>query len=116
MARTVFAAAALATMATISSVQAADIPRGSNPYYTAPAPLAYYSWAGPYLGVNVGYQWGEVTNNPNRPKGIAGGVQGGINWQVGQFVLGAATDLHLSSADATFPPCNLSTPSFSPFL
>ena len=110
MAKMVFAAAALATMATISAVRAADTPRGSNPYYTAP--LSYYTWAGPYLGVNFGYQWGEVTNNPNRPKGIAGGVQGGINWQIGQFVLGGETDLQLSSADDTFAPWKFSNPWF----
>jgi outer membrane immunogenic protein len=112
MVKTVFAAAALATLATVSSVQAADIPRGPSPYYTAPAPLGYYSWAGPYLGVNLGYQWGEITNNPNRPKGVAGGLQGGINWQIGQFVLGGETDLQLSSADDTFAPWKFSNPWF----
>jgi outer membrane immunogenic protein len=112
MARIVLAAALATMAAATSAAQAADIPRGSSPYYSAPAPLSYYSWAGPYLGVNFGYHWGDVTNNPARPKGIAGGVQGGINWQVGQFVLGGETDLQLSSADDTFAPWKFSNPWF----
>jgi outer membrane immunogenic protein len=103
------AAAALAVVSLLAPARAADIPR---PYYTAPTPLAAYSWIGPYLGVNLGYQWGEVTNNPARPKGVAGGVQGGINWQIGQFVLGAETDIQLSSADDTFAPWKFSNPWF----
>src|SRR5215216_7582791 len=67
---------------------AADFPRGA-PYYTVPAPASGYSWTGPYLGGNLGYQWGDTTRNPTNPSGIAGGVQGGYNWQTGQFVFGA---------------------------
>jgi outer membrane immunogenic protein len=107
MARTVVAAAALALAAT--AVQAADMRYG---YGGPAAPLSYYSWAGPYIGANVGYYWGETVNNPTRPKGIFGGVQGGINWQVGQFVLGAETDIQLSAADDTFAPWKFSNPWF----
>jgi hypothetical protein len=64
-------------------VVAADFP--SNNYYAAPPPLAY-SWAGPYIGANLGYEWGTINNNPTRPSGIAGGAQAGFNWQQGAFV------------------------------
>ena len=41
------------------------------PYYTAPGPLSSYSWTGPYLGANLGYQWGSVSNNSTSPSGVA---------------------------------------------
>ena len=63
--------------------------------------MAVYSWMGPYLGANLGYQWGETTNNPTEPSGIAGGVQAGYNWQYGQFVFGGEADIQLSGADDT---------------
>jgi outer membrane immunogenic protein len=81
-------------------------------YYTAPAPLGAYSWAGPYLGANAGYQWGSVSNNPTQPSGLAGGVEAGYDWQRGQFVFGGETDIELSGADATFAPTEFSSPWF----
>jgi opacity protein-like surface antigen len=90
------AAVTIALAATAAS--AADIPRA--PYYTAPAPIGAYSWSGPYLGLNLGYQWGYTTNNPTRPSGTAGGIQAGYNWQSGQFVYGGEMDLNLSAAEA----------------
>jgi len=95
-----------------ASAVAADLPRGS---YQAPAyvaPMAVYSWMGPYLGANLGYQWGGTTNNPTDPSGIAGGVQAGYNFQSGQFVFGAETDIQLSGADDTFAPWKFSNPWF----
>ena len=49
------------------------------PAYTVNAPLNALSWAGPYLGGNLGYDWGSVSNNPTRPSGLSGGVQAGYN-------------------------------------
>jgi len=86
---------------------AADFPRGA-PYYTVPAPASGYSWTGPYLGGNLGYQWGDTTRNPTNPSGIAGGVQGGYNWQTGQFVFGAEADITGSGASDTFAPWKFS--------
>ena len=97
-------------LAMTSAATAADFPAGR--YYTAPATLGPYSWAGPYLGANVGYQWGNVDNNPTRPSGIDGGVQAGFNWQNGNFVFGAETDIQLSSAEDTFAPWQFSNPWF----
>ena len=106
------ALAAVVLAAATGAASAADIPRGPAPYYTAPAPLNVYSWAGPYLGINAGYQWGNTTNNPTSPSGFAGGVQAGYNWQSGMFVFGAETDLQLSGADDTFAPWQFSNPWF----
>jgi outer membrane immunogenic protein len=109
--------AAVATVAAASGLAgaigvagAADLPRGTP--YTAPAPISSYSWTGPYLGGNLGYQWGRTTHNPTHPSGIAGGVQGGYNWQTGQFVFGAEADLTASAARDTFAPWKFSNPWF----
>lgn len=110
------AAAAVAIGIAAGPVGAADIGRDPGPYYSpptyAPASIESYSWMGPYIGFNVGYQWGNVTNNPTRPTGIAGGVQGGYNYQAGQFVLGGETDLQASAADDTFAPWKFANPWF----
>jgi outer membrane immunogenic protein len=94
------AAAVAVTILTAPAV-AADL--GPAPYHAAPmyapASIQTYSWMGPYLGFNAGYQWGNVTNTPTSPSGFAGGVQGGYNFQSGQFVFGAETDLQLSAAE-----------------
>jgi outer membrane immunogenic protein len=78
----------------------------------APSPLAQYSWMGPYIGGTVGYQWGSVSHSPVQPSGIAGGLEGGYNWQRGNFVYGLETDLNLSGADATVAPFEFSNPWF----
>ena len=79
-----------------------------GPYVVPPPP----GWTGPYVGINGGYQFGKVENLPLKPSGVLGGIQGGYNWQSGQFVLGAETDLQLSTADDTFAPYQFSNPWF----
>jgi outer membrane immunogenic protein len=98
------------TLATSAAALAADLPAG--PYYTAPEPLSAYSWAGPYLGATLGYEWGGVDNSPTHPAGIAGGVEGGYNWQRGAFVFGGEADIQLSGADDTISPFEFSNPWF----
>jgi outer membrane immunogenic protein len=110
MKKTVFVAAFVATMVTAGVAAAADLPRGPTPYY-APA-SSLYNWSGAYAGLNLGYQWGKVTNTVGSPDGIAGGGQVGYNWQNGQFVFGAETDLQLSAASDTFAPWKFSNPWF----
>jgi outer membrane immunogenic protein len=89
-------ATALLGLTVVSAASAADLPYGR----TAPAPqLSYYNWQGWYLGGNVGYQWGNVTNAAHRPEGFMGGLQLGYNWHTGQFVYGLETDIQLSGAD-----------------
>lgn len=103
-----FGAASAVTMSGLAV--AADLPPG--PYYTAPAPLSAYSWAGPYLGATLGYEWGSVDNSLTRPSGIAGGVEAGYNWQRGAFVFGGEADIQLSGADDTLSPYEFSNPWF----
>lgn len=69
-------------------------------------------WQGPYVGANLGYQWGTITANPTRPNGFAGGVQAGYNWQSNQFVFGGEADIQFSGADDTFAPWKFSNPWF----
>jgi outer membrane immunogenic protein len=102
--------AALSATIAAGAAAAADLPRSS--YYTAPAPLSAYSWTGPYLGGNLGYEWAATSNNPTRPSGFAGGVEGGYNWQRGQLVLGGEADIQLSGANDTFAPWKFSNPWF----
>jgi outer membrane immunogenic protein len=102
-------AMAIATAAS-GSAAAADLPRGPAPYY--PPPASIYNWTGPYAGLNLGYEWGKVTNNVTEPSGIAGGGQIGYNWQLGQFVFGVETDIQASAADDTFAPYKFSNPWF----
>jgi outer membrane immunogenic protein len=102
-------AMAIATTAS-GSAAAADLPRGPAPYY--PPPASVYNWTGPYAGLNLGYEWGKVTNNVTEPSGIAGGGQIGYNRQMGQFVFGVETDIQASGADDTFAPYKFSNPWF----
>jgi outer membrane immunogenic protein len=69
-------------------------------------------WQGPYVGANLGYQWGAITGNPTRPNGFAGGAQAGYNWQSNQFVFGGEADIQFSGADDTFAPWKFSNPWF----
>ena len=75
------------------------------------APGAYH-WQGFYAGVNLGYQRGFLSNSPTRPSGVAGGFQGGYNWQRNQFVFGAEADLQGSGAEDTFAAWKFSNPWF----
>ncbi|MFL6799376.1 MAG: outer membrane protein [Xanthobacteraceae bacterium] len=107
-----FAVASLAG----GSARAADMP------VRMPPPVPVFSWTGFYLGANVGYGWREEANYAtnvtcpavlfcfyDRPqdlalvsglgtgsgssgRGITGGFQGGYNYQLGAFVVGAEAD------------------------
>ena len=106
-----YAAAAFALVAL--PAQAADLNYNPAPVYTVNQPLNAFSWAGPYIGGNIGGQWGTVTHAPGeQPSGINGGVQAGYNWQYGTWVFGGETDLQLSNADDTFAPWQFSNPWF----
>ena len=88
MSRFVVAALALSAAGLTTSAGAADL-YGSRAPNTLPQSLYRPdSWAGPYLGANLGYAWGSVANNPTKPSGFVGGVQAGYNWQSGSFVFG----------------------------
>ena len=97
MRRGLFALAAVAgvTMGT-SIASAADMGR---PVYKAPPsgvmPVSY-DWTGFYIGGHVGYGWAQknwtdsfgLFDISHTANGFLGGLQGGYNYQIGQFVLG----------------------------
>lgn len=91
---------------------AADL--GPQPYYSSPSPSTprIFNWAGFYVGANIGYEWGSVSNGAQSPDGVAGGVQGGYNWQNSQFVYGIEGDINLSDANDTFAPYKFANPWF----
>ena len=105
------ALAALALIGAGGSAQAADM-YGSRGPYTVQQPLNVYSWAGPYVGVNLGYAWGDITHSIASPSGAAGGLQGGYNWQFGQWVVGIEGDIQASGASDTFAAWKFSNPWF----
>jgi outer membrane immunogenic protein len=112
MKKTLLGTAFAATLIASGAALAADIQRGPAPYYSAPAMSGLYNWSGPYAGLNIGYEWGRVTNTVGEPSGLLGGGQVGYNWQSGQFVFGAETDIQFSGADDTFAPWKFSNPWF----
>jgi outer membrane immunogenic protein len=112
MKRLVVGAAALAAVGWTASAEAADLNYGQRAPYTVNQPLNAYSWAGPYLGANLGYEWGSVNNNPAKPSGFVGGVQAGYNFQTGPWVFGVEGDIQAAGADDTFAPWKFSNPWF----
>ncbi|MHB0771549.1 outer membrane protein [Bradyrhizobium sp. 5.13L] len=112
MKRLVVGAAALVAAGWTASAKAADLSYGQRAPYTVNQPLNAYSWAGPYLGGNIGYEWGSVDNNPSKPSGFVGGVQAGYNFQNGPWVFGVEGDIQATGADDTFAPWKFSNPWF----
>ncbi|WP_338320198.1 outer membrane protein, partial [Bradyrhizobium ottawaense] len=112
MMRLVVGAAALVAAGGTASAEAADMNYGQRATYTVNQPFNAYSWAGPYLGGNIGYEWGSVDNNPSKPSGFVGGVQAGYNFQNGPFVFGVEGDIQAAGADDTFAPWKFSNPWF----
>lgn len=104
-------ASALALVGT-GSAAAADLSYGSRAPYTVNQPLNAYSWAGPYLGGNLGYEWGSVSNNPTKPSGFVAGATAGYNFQNGPWVFGIEGDIEVTGADDTFAPWKFSNPWF----
>jgi outer membrane immunogenic protein len=102
--------AAAALIGTSGVAPGADIMRG--PSWSAPTPAAMYNWNGAYVGANFGYQWAKATHTGANPNGFAGGLQGGFNWQMNQFVLGMEADLQASGSDDTFASWKFSNPWF----
>jgi outer membrane immunogenic protein len=111
MNRLVAGAAALAIAGGAAPAGAADL-NYAPPPYTVNQPLNAYSWAGPYLGGTIGYEWGNVGSNPTKPSGAVGGVEAGYNWQTGPWVFGIEGDINLTGADDTFAPWKFSNPWF----
>jgi outer membrane immunogenic protein len=110
MTRLILGTAALLAAGWTATAGAADLPYAP---YTVNQPLNAFSWAGPYLGGNLGYEWGTVSNNPTKPSGFVGGAQAGYNWQYsGPWVFGVEGDIEVTGADDTFAPWKFSNPWF----
>jgi len=107
-----WAAVALVVAGWSVEARGADFNYGSRAPYTVNQPLNAYSWAGPYIGGNVGYAWGSVDNNWTKPSGFVGGVQAGYNWQQGHWVFGLEGDIQATGANDTFAPWKFSNPWF----
>ncbi|MFL6820391.1 MAG: outer membrane protein [Bradyrhizobium sp.] len=118
MSRIVLGAMALVAALWTVSAQAADFRYGQGRYYGGGG-TSYVStnfdWARPYLGGNLGYNWGSVDNNPTKPSGFAVGIQAGYNWHFRQsgLVFGLEGDLQATGADDMFAPWKFSNPWFS---
>ena len=125
MSRIVLVAVALVATLCTSSALAADLPYGygSRQPYTVAQPLDLYSWAGPYIGGNLGWNWGGVDNNPTKPSGFVGGAQAGYNYLLGPVLLGGEIDFQGSTmtggvtggAGPSFISATQSIPWFSTF-
>jgi outer membrane immunogenic protein len=112
MSKNIMCAVALVAAGCSVSAQAADLPYAPRQGYTVNQPLNAYSWAGPYLGANLGYAWGSIDNNPAKPSGFVGGAQAGYNWQTGPWVFGVEGDIQATGAEDTFAPWKFSNPWF----
>jgi outer membrane immunogenic protein len=112
MSRFVVAALALSAAGLSTSAGAADLYGSGAPLTVNDTLYRSDSWARPYLGVNLGYAWGSVANNPAKPSGFVGGVQAGYNWQSGSFVFGLEGDIQATAAEETFAPWKFSNPWF----
>ena len=111
MTKTSSRAIAIAVALLATPAMAADLPTKAPAF--AAAPFNGYNWNGFYVGANVGYQWGKVTNwGGGSPSGVAGGGQVGYNWQFNQIVFGGEADIQGSSANDTFAAWKFSNPWF----
>jgi outer membrane immunogenic protein len=124
MKKLLFGTAALAAIVVAGPTNAADIPA---PVYKAPpviAPVAF-SWAGCYIGAQVGYAWGRDRDNETfdgvdtlvspataaNVNGFKAGGNVGCNYQTGAVVFGVEGDAewaHLTGSttfsNEEFPP------------
>ncbi len=112
MKRTIaFALLGAAAMFGVLPAQASDLPAHAKtaPVYKAPPNLPY-NWAGFYLGINGGYNFGQSSwSDPaagadsgkfSTKGGLLGG-QVGYNWQVGKTVLGVESDIDWAKVSGT---------------
>jgi iron complex outermembrane receptor protein len=89
-----------------------------SPWFSKAPTLTAWSWAGPYLGLNLGYSAGKsktdgvfsdatlgtplfAAGSSDSLKGVIGGVQAGYNWQAGNWVAGLEGDIQMSGQGAT---------------
>lgn len=89
----------LVCSASIGAAQAADLPFLASPPVSEAAPAvidAPVDWTGFYAGLNIGYDWGDVSlphGSGGRARGVLGGGQVGVNYQMGDIVGGFEADI-----------------------
>jgi outer membrane immunogenic protein len=85
----------------VGSAMAADLPSRKGPPVAYAPPVPVFTWTGFYLGINAGAAFRQSNNgffangSPFNGSGntrFIGGAQGGMNWQVSQFVFGVEAD------------------------
>ncbi len=105
---TKFLTAAAAVLTMTGGALAADLPTMKGPPAYMPPPPPFFTWAGLYVGGQVGYAWGHVASTlvpavplppiPSySPTGVIGGAHIGYNWQMGPLVYGLEGDVDGSS-------------------
>jgi outer membrane immunogenic protein len=106
MKKFLLASAAVAALA--SGAQAADLGAPRAPVAAAVIAPAF-SWTGFYLGAHVGYGWAQAryddfagTTASVNANGVFGGIQGGYNWQMNNFVFGLEADVAAGGMRRTF--------------
>lgn len=112
MKKILMATVALAAFGLSAPASAADL--GSRMYTKAPPVAAVPSWAGFYVGGQIGYQWGNVDQTERFTAtgtttstqswdidGAVGGAHIGYNFQFGQFVFGIEGDLEASGMNGS---------------
>ena len=100
--------AAVALVTAISGpVSAADLRLKAPAPAAMPMPIT--SWAGPYVGVHLGYGWSrhdylgtDPTGIGDRLSGLAVGLHAGYNWQFGAWVLGIEGDGTITPWERTY--------------
>ncbi|WP_020177808.1 outer membrane protein [Methylopila sp. M107] len=82
----------------VPAAQAADLPMEPAPVVSAPVPS--FSWTGPYIGVQGGYNWQRASNA--KVDGWSVGGYAGYNYQFGEgsgAVIGIETDINYANID-----------------
>lgn len=109
--------ASTCALALVAPAAGADLPAAAPP---PPAPV--FTWAGVYLGGQVGYAWGadkgyisglgplgptvqsvSITSSASL-QGLIGGIHIGNNWQVNQFVFGLEGEVDGTTLSKTIAP------------
>jgi outer membrane immunogenic protein len=120
----------VALLAVSGPLQAADIGRQTITKAPVTAPIPYYNWTGPYIGIVGGWGWGDSSHAETIPGfalstgdfDVNGGTVGGTlgyNIQSGPWVLGLEADINWADINggtgvvAVIPPGVLAAGTFS---
>jgi outer membrane immunogenic protein len=134
MKRSLLLGAGLAAFfASVGSLHAADIGRQYVTKAPVTAPIPYYNWSGPYVGISGGWGWGDSSHAVGVPGfalssgdfNVDGGLIGltlGFNYQTGPWVLGIEGDISWTDISGgttvagVIPPGVLATGTFTSSL